>query len=171
MNLYLCLSLIISLLAPVPTVSSEATKNRKSQVSRQSKAKRTVKRRRGNIRKTNRHRQNQKYRLQRRRKAGGTLNRRKNSRATTYNNKQVRKRSTNREGRHRPNVTTTQAPKRRPDPVRASDQPGPQSTCPPYRNRCSCYRWKCCSQTQRWDPFIGRSSIIKNRLRIYCYDL
>ena len=96
MNLYLCLSLIISLLAPVPTVSSEATKNRKSQVSRQSKAKRTVKRRRGNIKRRNRSRRKPKYSLTRRRKAGGTITGHRNSRATNNTNKQVRKRSTNR---------------------------------------------------------------------------
>ena len=95
MNIYVFPLLIVSLLAPIRIVSPDATKNRKSQVSRQSKAKRTVKRRRGNIKRTNRRRHNRKYELQRRRKAGGTYSRRKNSRATTYTNKQVNKRTTN----------------------------------------------------------------------------
>ena len=99
MNLYLCLPLIISLFAPIRTASPDATKNRKSQVSRQSKAKRTVKRRRGNIRRTNRRRHNQKYELKRRRKSGGTFIRRRNSRATNNTNKQVNKKYTNRQRR------------------------------------------------------------------------
>ncbi len=96
MNFPILFSLAIILAAPVRTVNPEATKNRKGQVSKQSKAKRTVKRRKGNIKRTNRRRHNQRYELQRRRKAGGTITRRRNSRATTYNNKQANKRSTNR---------------------------------------------------------------------------
>ena len=97
MNLLLCLPLIISLLAPLPANKSGATKSRKSQVGKQSTSKRTVKRRRGNIKRTQRRRHNQKYELKRRRKAGGTYNRRsKKSRATNNNNKRVRKRTTNR---------------------------------------------------------------------------
>ena len=86
----------ISLLAPVRTVSPDATKNRKSQVSRQSKTKRTVKRRRGNIKRRTRSSRKPKYNLTRRRKAGGTITGRRNSRATNNTNKQVNKRSTNR---------------------------------------------------------------------------
>lgn len=82
----------ISLLAPIRTVSPDATKNRKSQVSRQSKTKRTVKRRRGNIRRTSRRSHNQRYGTQRRTRH---QTRNQNSRATTYTNKQVNKRSTN----------------------------------------------------------------------------
>ena len=95
MNLYLCLPLIISLFAPIRTASPDATKNRKSQVSRQSKAKRTVKRRRGNIRRRTRSSRKPKYNLTRRRKAGGTITGHRNSRATNNTNKQVNKRSTN----------------------------------------------------------------------------
>lgn len=96
MNVYVFPLLIVSLLAPIRTVSPDATKNKKSQVSRQSKAKRTVKLRRGNIGRNNRRRHNQKYELQRRRKAGGTITRTRNSRATNNRNNTVRKRNTNR---------------------------------------------------------------------------
>ena len=88
--------IFISLLAPVRTVSPDATKNRKSQVSRQSKTKRIVKRRSGNIKRRTRSSRKPKYNLARRRKAGGTITGRRNSRATNNTNKQVNKRSTNR---------------------------------------------------------------------------
>jgi hypothetical protein len=87
------LLIIITLLAPVRTVSPDATKNRKSQVSRQTKAKRTTSSGRVNTKRTQRQRHNQRYGTQRR---TGNQIRRRNSRATTYTNKQVNKRSTNR---------------------------------------------------------------------------
>ena len=83
----------ISLLAPVRTVSPDATKNRKIQVSRQAKAKRTTNSRRVNTKRTQRQRHNQRYGTQRR---TGNQTRRRNSRATTNTNKQVNKRTTNR---------------------------------------------------------------------------
>ena len=92
MNVYVFPLLIVSLLAPIRTVSPDATKNRKSQVSRQSKTKRLVKRRRGNIQRSSRRRHNQRYGTQRRTRH---QTRNQNSRATTYTNKQVNKRSTN----------------------------------------------------------------------------
>ena len=92
--------IFISLLAPTRTVIPDATKNRKSQVSRQSKSKRTVKRRRGNIKRRKRNRHKKKYTLTRRRKAGGTFNQnRRKSRATNNTNKRVRKNNTNRRRR------------------------------------------------------------------------
>ena len=84
--------IFISLIAPVRTVSPDTTKNRKSQVSRQTKAKRTTKSRRVNTRRTRGRRHNQRYGTQRR---TGNQTRRRNSRATTYTNKQVNKRTTN----------------------------------------------------------------------------
>ena len=90
--LYLCTALIISLMAPVPSQKPSATKNRKSTVTRQAKQpKRTIKRRRGNIKNSRRRTSNARYRQQRRRKASGTITGR-NSSATKNRNINTNKR-------------------------------------------------------------------------------
>ena len=72
------LTILILLMSPVHPVDS----NKKTSVSRQSKAKRTIKSRRGNIKKARRRSYNRKHTLTRRKKAGGTITDRRNSRAT-----------------------------------------------------------------------------------------
>ena len=103
-------ALLISflILASPPVYDSEAAYNktnsasketrRRSQISRstkKTKLTKKTKRKTRRYRRRNPNRNKQKYRLKTRRKAGGTYNRRKTSRATTFNNKQVNKRTTN----------------------------------------------------------------------------
>ena len=103
---HLLISFLI--LASPPVYDSEAAYNKTNSASKETKRRSKIyrstkktkptkktkrKTRRYRIRNPNRNKQ--KYRLKTRRKAGGTYNRRKTSRATTYTNKQVNKRTTN----------------------------------------------------------------------------
>jgi len=119
--------IIIPLLAPIRTVSPDATKNRKSQVSRQTKAKRTTSSGRVNIKRTQRQRHNQRYGTQRRTKhqAG-----RRNSRATNNTNKQVNKRTTNRQ-RNPSHVQHSIQPNNKPNSKKGKSSKGTRQSRPP----------------------------------------
>ena len=100
--------LSILILASPPVYDSEAAYNKTNSASKETrrgskiyrstkktKLTKKTKRKTRRYRRRNPNRNKQKYRLKTRRKPTGTYNRRKTSRATTYTNKQVNKRTTN----------------------------------------------------------------------------